>query len=404
MCFLLAVLMLSVAMPMYAVPSSLRFPHSNRAGTGIVIRDLATGQDLVSENADKFMTPASILKCVTAAAVMLNGGADSRFETSMFVNGEDDGNGVLHGDIIVRGMGDPTLDSGNFPSFCGFADSIATSLSRVGINRIEGRILVDTLGLCEQGPGRGWEYSDLGYSYGAGLYALNFRDNATGGDRAMKNPTSAFMSSLRVAFNRCGIVVESDSLSSLFASPDMDYGSAWTLCSHISPRYLEILDVMMEKSNNLYAEGMLRTLAPGDSIDDALDKEVELLARLGIDLTCLNANDGSGLSRQNSVTPGFMADMLERMARCDIADDYVSIFPKVGVEGTVKNFMNKTRLEGKLVLKSGSMNGVQTYAGYKLGVNGKPTHVVVLMVNSFICGRLAVRKAMSDFLLRWFPE
>ena len=64
---------------------------------------------------------------------------------------------------------------------------------------------------------------------------------------------------------------------------------------HNSPDKKEILRVMMEQSHNLYAEGMLRALAPGQSVEDALQREVDLLSGLGIDLTCLNASDGSGL-------------------------------------------------------------------------------------------------------------
>ena len=59
-------------------------------------------------------------------------------------------------------------------------------------------------------------------------------------------------------------------------------------------------------------------------------------------------------------------------------------------------------LEGRLALKSGSMRGVQTFAGYKLNSEGKPTHVVVIMVNQFTCKRSAVRNAMTNFLLRQF--
>ena len=56
--------------------SHLTFPRIGSASVGIIVRNLATGKDEVVENADKLMTPASILKCVTAAATLMNNGSD----------------------------------------------------------------------------------------------------------------------------------------------------------------------------------------------------------------------------------------------------------------------------------------------------------------------------------------
>ena len=102
------------------------------------------------------------------------------------------------------------------------------------------------------------------------------------------------------------------------------------------------------------------------------------------------------------MTPKFMEQVLTHMAKSSMADTYVSLFPKVGKEGTVRNFLKGTALDGKLVLKSGSMNGVHCYAGYKLGSNGKPTHSVVIIVNNFFCTRDALRKEIQRFLLAVF--
>ncbi len=160
--------------------------------------------------------------------------------------------------------------------------------------------------------------------------------------------------------------------------------------------------VMMEKSNNMYAEGMLRMLAPGESMDVALKRETEILSNAGFDCDGMTAFDGSGLTRNSKVSPRFMADLLQHMATGEKGNLYVSLFPKVGLEGTVKRILKNTCLEGKLVLKSGSMNGVQCFAGYKIDTNGMPTHVVVIMVNDFICKRALVNKGISDFLLKRF--
>lgn len=392
-CRLLAFVLLALSASVVNA-SHLTFPRIGSASVGIVVRDLATGKDVVTENADKLMTPASILKCVTAAATLMNNSSSNRFLTETVLEGERDNEGILHGNIVVKGVADPTLCSDNFPCHMGLADSIASRLRMAGVNRVAGKVIVDSSYLLEPGPGRGWEYSDLCYSYGAGLYALNFRDNARL-DRAMRNPQAEFLEDVSRALDSAGIVVMPDSI-------DVVCDSSTSLYVHPSPLYGEIVDVMMEQSHNLYAEGLLRALVPGGTTDEALAKEVCFIEELGLDASNLDAHDGSGLSRQNAVTPRFMADLLEAMALTGYSDEYVAVFPKVGLEGTVKRFLNDTRLEGRLALKSGSMRGVQTFAGYKLDDEDRPTHVVVIMVNHFSCKRSAVRKTMTDFLLRQF--
>lgn len=378
---------------------NLTFPRCNTASVGIVIRDLSSGKEVVAENADKFLTPASILKCVTSAATLLDSAENEQFETPAYTRGPIDRLGILHGDIVVKGVGDPSSESSNFPLYCGMADSIAAHLSALGVNRVDGRVVVDSSALPDQGPGRGWEYSDLPYSYGAGFYALNYHDNSISGSRSIQNPAARFATEITKRLVRGGIVV-ADSLASTECA---DY-PLQLLYMHKSPQRKVILKKMMEESVNLYAEGMLRALEPGGSVDEALSKERKLISSLGVDTLYMNTDDGSGLSRHNAVTPRFMADMLERMAHSDYADLYVSLFPTAGYEGTVKHFLNGTRLEGQFVLKSGSLNGVHAYAGYKIDDNGKPTHAVVIIVNQFVCKRAAVKKAMTDFLLGQFPE
>jgi D-alanyl-D-alanine carboxypeptidase/D-alanyl-D-alanine-endopeptidase len=83
---------------------------------------------------------------------------------------------------------------------------------------------------------------------------------------------------------------------------------------------------------------------------------------------------------------------------------YANLFPRVGIEGTVKALLSDTPLAGKLALKSGSMKGVLCYAGYKLDETGTPTHAVVVMVNGFTCKMTTVRKAIAEFLLERFPQ
>ena len=84
--------------------------------------------------------------------------------------------------------------------------------------------------------------------------------------------------------------------------------------------------------------------------------------------------------------------------------EYVSFFPLAGQEGTLKKFLSGTRLDSYVALKTGSMNGIQCYAGYKLDDDFAPTHVVVVMVNDFSCSRQHLRQEVERMLLDVFSD
>jgi D-alanyl-D-alanine carboxypeptidase/D-alanyl-D-alanine-endopeptidase (penicillin-binding protein 4) len=83
---------------------------------------------------------------------------------------------------------------------------------------------------------------------------------------------------------------------------------------------------------------------------------------------------------------------------------YVSFFPLAGQDGTLRNFLKGTSLDDYIALKTGSMRGVQAYAGYKLDDNYMPTHVVVIIINGFGDNRTNVKKATDKFLLEVFEN
>ncbi len=400
-CSLLRILIVFVSLAIYStayslpVASTLVFPRYKSANIGIVIRDLETGKELVSRNSDKLMTPASILKCVTSAAVLLADKEECGFTTEVLMRGNVTSDSLLIGDIIIRAVGDPTIESRCFPEHQGFLDSIVSKVDKMGIKKIAGVIEIDSTGIVEQGPGQKWELEDLKWSYGTGWYPLNFKDNSLPGDRAMKDPGACFKAELKEKLAYRDVLVDGN---------DVDFGEMpmKSIYSHSSPLNKQIMREMMEMSNNLFAESMLRVLRPDGPVADALSIESRLLNEAGLDSGNVVAFDGSGLTRSNLVTPVFMADLLETMTLGDKGGLYVSLFPKVGEEGTVKNLLKGTPLAGNLLLKSGSMRGVLCYAGYKVDGMGVPTHAVVIMVNGYTCKSLSVRNAIGDYLLRVF--
>lgn len=171
--------------------------------------------------------------------------------------------------------------------------------------------------------------------------------------------------------------------------------------THRSPASAEVMRSLMVRSDNLFAEGILRAIAPGDTREKAIKREKELWNNRGVDARHSLIFDGSGLTRGNRLQPRFIADVLQWMAESPKAQTYVSFFPKAGLDGTMRTFLTKSSLKGKIALKTGSMNAVQCYAGYKLDENDMPTHIIVIMINGF-CKRGELKKSIEDLLIETF--
>ena len=161
----------------------------------------------------------------------------------------------------------------------------------------------------------------------------------------------------------------------------------------------------MMRSDNLFAECMLRTygkLNGGDgSTADAAEKEAAMWKKKGMPLDGVNIIDGSGLSRSNRVTADFMTSVLKDMADNEV---YASFFPLAGQEGTLKSFLAGTPLDSYIAMKTGSMKGIQCYAGYLLDENYAPTHTVVIIMNDITGSRDRAKKAAQEMLLGIFAD
>lgn len=411
---------------------------------GVFIKDLRSSEILYDYNSEIALTPASVMKAVTTATTLSLLGEDFRFSTPVELTGSMAEKGVWRGDLVIRSAGDPTIESEHFKSNLGFCDSICAGLRRLGVKTIEGRIVVEQ-SLCDAGPVAQWEIEDVAWPYGAGLFGFNYRDNTCsvypltgetkpyvpglevevvesrdGNDlrrgvgseklkvfaRNMTNkkwsiattvpdPSAVFTSQLLEALRRSGIEVGDKVLK--LASPQ-----SRTVYNHRSPVANEIMRSLMVRSDNLFAEGMLRAIAPKETRDKAIKREKELWSNRGVDSRFSLIFDGSGLTRGNRLQPRFIADVLQWMAESPKSKTYVGFFPRAGIDGTLGSFLVKSPLKGKIALKTGSMNAVQCYAGYKLDDNGDPTHIIVIMVNGFFCKRSELKKSIEQLLIDTF--
>ena len=146
------------------------------AGTwGIAVRSLSRGEPLYARNAEKLLVPSSNMKILTLAAAAERLGWDYTYETRLIAAGPIAG-GVLDGDLIVVGSGDPSIDDWDGRATELFRDW-ASQLETAGVRTISGRVVGDDNAFEEEGFGAGWSWDDLDRSYAASVGALQFNEN-----------------------------------------------------------------------------------------------------------------------------------------------------------------------------------------------------------------------------------
>ena len=158
------------------IDATLDAPPFAHGRWAVVVRTLGTGDTLYSRDARQMMMPASNMKVLTTAVAAERLGWDFRFETRLVALGPVS-HGVVHGDVLVVGSGDPTLDGRTMPVLSTF-QTWASRLRAAGISRIEGRLVGDDDGLEEPGWGFGWSWDDLADGYAAPVGALQLNENS----------------------------------------------------------------------------------------------------------------------------------------------------------------------------------------------------------------------------------
>jgi D-alanyl-D-alanine carboxypeptidase/D-alanyl-D-alanine-endopeptidase (penicillin-binding protein 4) len=153
----------------------LAAPTLSRGFWGVLVKSLARDETWYSLNAGKLMMPASAMKVITLAATAETLGWDYRYETRLLVTGPIS-DGVLHGDLLVVGSGDPSIDDWDGAATRLFA-AWADQLEAAGIRTIEGRIVGDDNAFDDDGLGFGWSWDDLVAGFAAGVSALQFNQN-----------------------------------------------------------------------------------------------------------------------------------------------------------------------------------------------------------------------------------
>ena len=175
----LALWQISLAAQNIALSELLDDPSMAHASVSLCIIDGSNGKTVIEHNPDENLIPASILKLYTTAASLELLGPDHRFVTRLGYTGKIDMNtGILYGDIIIKGGGDPSLGSENFSGYYGnFTEEWIVDIKNLGIRIIEGNVITDDSYFDSQPAPARWVWEDMGNYYGAGAYGLSVFDN-----------------------------------------------------------------------------------------------------------------------------------------------------------------------------------------------------------------------------------
>ncbi|MCQ2960538.1 MAG: D-alanyl-D-alanine carboxypeptidase/D-alanyl-D-alanine-endopeptidase [Bacteroidales bacterium] len=410
----------------------------------VSVRDLESEKIIAEYNANRSMTPASIVKLYTSAAALSMLGDDFRFKTTIGYTGSIDKNGTLTGDVVVIGGGDPTTGSKFFPSTKSFIDTIVKTVTDAGILKIRGRVVIDCSLYKDEKESipKTWLFDDYGKEYAAGVFPVSFQDNIyqisikTGNKgeitgltdstetnitltesasedstillhsnaddqlvkitgylppnrneyvvrSAMPSPPDVLGMELHQAFFKKGLVQYTHEYRISKKSVNVN-----VLKEIYSPQLQYIVGIMNYYSSNNYAEHLVKYLGYKEkgsgTFSDGAVTVISYFKKLGVKSGGTAIYDGSGLSRTNLINANHMSEFLvkEYAAAGGKNSSFYRSLPTSGRTGTLRSFPFSSNLVDKIHAKTGSMTGVRNMAGYMETKSGKMVSFCV-MFNGF---------------------
>ncbi|MGO4999027.1 D-alanyl-D-alanine carboxypeptidase/D-alanyl-D-alanine endopeptidase [Oceanisphaera sp. W20_SRM_FM3] len=416
-------------------------PAPDNAQVAWILADAKTGNIEASHNGELLLKPASTQKLVTTLAGALALGPDWRYQTQVYYRGQLN-EGHLVGDLLVDFVGDPTLKR----------EQLRDLLKRSGVTHISGNLLLNQARFSGYDRGNGGSWNDLSLCYTAPVSALILDRNCVQGAlyaNAGQAARATVPAHQPVKVSAEVEVVNSTEQKRSFCSLDVEMTppnqyrllgcigprkepwplrfaiqdvSAWgqdlsrwalgqagirlsgtikdsrihlaeqdwqPLASHQSPPLTELTRVILEQSDNLYADSLLRTLGAehfqqaGSFANGTQAVREILLKEANLNLGPSWLADGSGLSAHNLLRAQDLLAVLLVIANEPRAQWLKDLLPVSGESGTLlyRKSVQDPSLKGKIQAKTGTIAHVQNLAGFLDADNGQQK-VFVLLQNA----------------------
>ncbi len=345
---------------------------------GALVTDIGSGAALFGRNPTVGRPPASVEKLYTTVAALNLLGPNARFQTTVLGTGRLDPGGIWHGNLFLRGGGDPTFgdgawnreyEGGHGPT----AAELAKQLRERGIRRVTGRIFADeSLFDTDRGGPATHNQPDIP-DYGGEMSALVFDHGMSGGGMS---PAVFAAHELALTLRTGGMRVAAAGRSA--RTPP----SAVKLARVLSPPLSVLVRLMDVPSDDLIADMLAKqlgarllgsgTLSAGASeIRQAISTDYALHPTL---------YDGSGLDHADRSTPLDVVTLLRRIWLTPTGNLLHAALPVVGEQGTVQNLGMHTPAQGHCIAKTGTLNDVTNLAGYCTAKDGS-TLAFALMID-----------------------
>jgi serine-type D-Ala-D-Ala carboxypeptidase/endopeptidase (penicillin-binding protein 4) len=340
------------------------------SASGGYVYDVSAHRVLFARNPDLSAPPASVEKLYTSTTALLRLGPDARLSTTVLGAGALDETGVWHGDLYLRGGGDPTFgDAAFIHSHYGTGASVTSLAQQIaarGIAHVTGRIVGDEsfLDSLRGGPTTGFAQD---VEVEGTLSGLAFDRGQSGSERGAHAPAAHAARELLHALRAAGVTVD----GGVGTGPAPEPPAVTELARASSPPLSALLGLMDRPSDNFFAEMLLKDLGAlyGGSGSTSAGASVvrATVARFGLHPHVV---DGSGLSHSDRTSPRAIVTLLNALSGTAPGEVLRSDLAVAGRSGTLARRMRATTAAGRCQAKTGTLNGVSNLAGWCYSLGG----------------------------------
>jgi D-alanyl-D-alanine carboxypeptidase/D-alanyl-D-alanine-endopeptidase (penicillin-binding protein 4) len=343
--------------------------------------DITTGEPLFALRAEVMRPPASVEKLFTSVALLSDLGPSARLRTTVSGTGHLGPDGVWHGDLYLRGGGDPTFGDGTFnriweQGYGPTASQLAQQLQADGIRSVTGHLIGDaSLFDSRRGPPSsnfqpdipdlGGQLSALTYDHGATLPAA-VANGGTGARHPASHRFGPPLSPGALAARQLALTLK---VLHIAVRPSTATATtpagARRLAAVSSPPLSVMLRLMNVPSDDFFAEMLTKQLG-AKVMGRGSTKSGAYVVAGAMHSYQLHpqVTDGSGLSRADLASPLQVVDLLRDVVHTPIGTTLAASLPTVGVDGTTRTIAVGTAAAGRCIAKTGTLDNVTNLAGY----------------------------------------
>lgn len=368
------------------------------SASGAYVLDANTGEALFSSRSGTRRILASNTKIFTTTAALDRFGKDGVLKTRVLSPAKPDENGLVDGDLYLRGGGDPTFGSKSFAkrNYGGGAsvEKLASKLHAAGIEKVKGHVIGDESRFdSKRGvPDSGFAISPY---IGGPLSGVAFNRGLanTSGSAIQRNPPAFAALQLQKAMKREGISVKGTPIAGHTPS------GASELAATASPPMSVLARLTNKHSDNFFAEMLVKNLAAhGDTPASTAAGARSAAAHARTFGASPHLVDGSGLSRPDQASPKSVVRVLNGMRASAAFDPFYASLPIAGRDGTLGGRMGSGPAAGNCHAKTGTLSNVSALSGYCRDREGHTLVFSFLMNRVSVSGAHTVQDRMAQAL------